>query len=186
MRHIMSMDTIPSTINNWYKKAISFQTQWECANEISKQNIKPTHQSYQSFSTPTKTRDPDAMDIDVIKVRKLTTKEHKKCIKKGLGFLLRLGTPNSVLTDLVVFLLLLYLIRLTYDSHAVSMFLFPFHIMPHALLTLFISVQCMAMSSFLLFHSATTERLPHALLRFHFMAAPDERFYLMLLGSGIS
>ena len=27
MRCIMSMDTVPSTINNWYKKAIAFQTQ---------------------------------------------------------------------------------------------------------------------------------------------------------------
>ena len=42
----------------------------------------------------------------------------------------------------------LYLIRLTYDSHAVSMLLFSFHIMPHAHLTLFISVQCMAMLFF--------------------------------------
>ena len=66
------------------------------------------------------------------------------------GVVLRLGTPNSVLTDLVVFLLFLYLIRLTYDSHAVPMLLSFFHIMPHAPLIPFISVQCMAMSSFLL------------------------------------
>ena len=54
--------------------------------------------------------------------------------------------------------------------------------MPHALLTLLISVQCMAMS---FFHSATAVRLPHALLPFHFMAVLDTRFYLMLLGTGI-
>ena len=60
-----------------------------------------------------------------------------------------------------------------------------FHIMPHALLTPFISVQCMAMPSSLLFHSATTVQLPHALLRFHFMAVLDAHYYLMLLGSGI-
>ena len=59
--------------------------------------------------------------------------------------MLRLGTPNSVLTDLVVFLFFLYLIRLTYNSHAVPMFLFSFHIMLHALLIAFIPVQCMAM-----------------------------------------
>ena len=64
------------------------------------------------------------------------------------GVVLRLGTPYSVLTDLVVFPFFLYLIRLTYDSHAVPMLLFSFHIMPHALLTPFISVQCMAMSYF--------------------------------------
>ena len=27
MRRIMSMDTVPSTIDGWYKKAIAFQTQ---------------------------------------------------------------------------------------------------------------------------------------------------------------
>ena len=64
------------------------------------------------------------------------------------------------------------------------MLLFSFHIMLHALLTFFISVQCMAMSSFLLFHSPTAVRLPYVLLRFHFMAVLDARFYLMLLGSG--
>ena len=56
--------------------------------------------------------------------------------------LLRLNTPNINTTDLVVFLFFLYLIRLTYDSHAVSL-CFPFHFtsMPHAPLTSFISMQ---------------------------------------------
>ena len=83
------MDTVPSTIDDWYKKAISFQTQWECADEISKCNSKPTHQSYQSFSTPTKAQDPDAMDVNIIKVGKLIGKECKKYIKKGLCFYCR-------------------------------------------------------------------------------------------------
>ena len=86
MRQIMSMDTVPSTIDDWYKKAISFQTQWERAEEISKRNSKPAHQSYHSFSTPAKARDPNAMDVDVIKVGKLTAEEHKKCMEKGLCF----------------------------------------------------------------------------------------------------
>ena len=80
------MDTVPSTIDDWYKKAISFQTQWEQAEEISKRNSKPAHQSYHSFSIPAKTRDPDAMDVDVIKVGKLTAEECKKCMEKGLCF----------------------------------------------------------------------------------------------------
>ena len=99
--------------------------------------------------------------------------------------LLRLSTPNIIQTDLVVSFLFLYLIRLTYDSHAVPMLLLSFHIMPHAPLTLFISVRCMAMSSFLLFHSATAMRLPYVPLRFHSVAVLDARIYLMLLGSGI-
>ena len=59
--------------------------------------------------------------------------------------LLWLSTPNIFTTDLVVFLFFLYLIQLTYNSHAVPMLRFSFHIMPHALLTLFISMQSMAM-----------------------------------------
>ena len=65
------------------------------------------------------------------------------------------------------------------------MLLFSFHIMPHALLTLFISVQCMAMSYLFSSISATAVRLPHALLRFHSMAVLDARFCLMPLESGI-
>ena len=99
--------------------------------------------------------------------------------------LLWLGMPNSVLTDLVIFLFFVYLIRLTYNSHAVPMLLFSFHIMPHALLTSFISMQCMAMLLLLPFHSATAMWLPHVLLPFHFMAVLDARFYLLLLDTGI-
>ena len=97
---------------------------------------------------------------------------------------LRPNTPNIISTDLHS-RFLSFFIRLTYNSHAVPMFLFSFHIMPHAFLTPFISVQCMAMPSFLLFHSATAVRLPYVLLRFHFMAVLDACFYLMPLGSGI-
>ena len=84
------------------------------------------------------------------------------------GVVLRLAMPNSVLMDLVVFPLFLYLIRLTYDSHAVPMFLFSFHIMPHALPTPFISMQCMAMSYF--FPSILP--LPCGCLMHHFVSIP--------------
>ena len=80
---------------------------------------------------------------------------------------LRLYTPNIITTDLVVFLFFLNLIQLTYDSHTVPMPLFSLHIMPHAHLTSFISMQCMAMLFLLLFHSATAMQLPHVLLPFH-------------------
>ena len=65
------------------------------------------------------------------------------------------------------------------------MLLFSFHIIPHALLTPLISVQCMAMSPSLRFHSATAMWLHHALLLFHSMAVLDTCFYLMLLDTGI-
>ena len=88
MRHIMSMDTVPSTIDNLYKKAIAFQTQWERADDIAKRNSKTSYQIYHSFSSSlnTKTHDPDAMVVDTIKVSKLTPEERKCCIEKKLCF----------------------------------------------------------------------------------------------------
>ena len=88
MKRIMSMDTVPSKVKEWYSKAIHFQTQWERAEEITQQNRQPTKGTYHSFSqpTPAKTRDPDAMDIDVIKISHLTPEEQKCCIEKGLCF----------------------------------------------------------------------------------------------------
>ena len=82
------------------------------------------------------------------------------------GVVLQLGTPNSVLTDLVVSFFSSYLIRLTYDSHAAPMFLFSLHIMPHALLIPFISMQCMAMPYF----SSSILSPPCGCLMHHFIS----------------
>ena len=66
MWHIMLMDTVPSTIQEWYSKAIHFQTQWEWAKEITKRNQCPTQHPYQSFNPNTlKVKDPNAMDVDM-------------------------------------------------------------------------------------------------------------------------
>ena len=87
---IMSMDTIPTTIKDWYMKAIHFQTQWERADEITRRNIKPPNQ-YQSFTSPSssKTRNPNAVDIDTIKIPKLSAKERKCYLEKELCFCCR-------------------------------------------------------------------------------------------------
>ena len=82
----MSMDTVPSTINKWYKKAVAFQTQWERANDIAKRNSKSSHQTYHSFSNSSnaKVHDPDTMVVDTIKVSKLTLEERRHCIERKL------------------------------------------------------------------------------------------------------
>ena len=83
----MLMDTVPSTIQQWYSKAIHFQTQWKQAEEISKRNQGPIQYSYQFFNPSTlKAKVPNAMDVDVVHVGKLTPNERKCCIKKGLCF----------------------------------------------------------------------------------------------------
>ena len=115
-----------------------------------------------------------------------------KGIQSFLGFtnfyckfipMLRLSMPNSILMNLVGFFFFLYLIRLTYNSHAVPMLLFFFS--HYAACTPHFIHLCAVHGYALLLHSATAVRLPHALLPFHFMAMLDAHFYLMLLGSGI-
>ena len=82
------------------------------------------------------------------------------------GVVLWLSMPNIVSTDLVVFLILSYQINL-WQPCCPLCFSFHFTTMPHALLTLFISMQCMAMPSILLFHFATAVQLHHVFLPFH-------------------
>ena len=79
MKRIMTMDTVPTKVEEWYSKAIHFQIQWEQAEAISQCNCQPIKTTYHSFSSPpsSKTHDPDTMDVDVIKVSKLTPDKRK-------------------------------------------------------------------------------------------------------------
>ena len=86
MKRIMSMDTVPSKVDEWYSKAIHFQTQWERAEEIALRNQQLIKGTYHSFSSPPKNHDLDAMDVDVVKITRLTPEERKRCIEKGLCF----------------------------------------------------------------------------------------------------
>ena len=88
MQWIMFMDTVPTTIQEWYSKAIHFQTQWERAEKISKKNQHPVQHSYQSFTSnpSSKAKDPNTMDVNIIRIEKLTPEERKHCIEKGLCF----------------------------------------------------------------------------------------------------
>ena len=87
MQCIISMDTTPTTIQEWYSKAIHFQTQWEWAEEISKRNQCPSQHLYQLFTPNTlKTNDLNVMDVNVIHIGKLTPEERKCCIEKRLCF----------------------------------------------------------------------------------------------------
>ena len=86
MKWIMSLDTVPDKIDNWYTKMIHFQNQWDCTEQISQQSGRST-QTFQSFSSPRTTKDSNAMDVDMVKLpNKLTLEECKQCAKKGLCF----------------------------------------------------------------------------------------------------
>ena len=81
------MDTPPDTITAWYAKAVHFQTQWEQADLVAKQHDYPTKQSYYHAPSPPKpAKDSNAMDVDVIRITKMTPQEREHCIKNSLCF----------------------------------------------------------------------------------------------------
>ena len=78
------MDTVLTTINEWYTQAIHFKTQWDRVDAITSRKpynpypIQKSHTNHQSPKT-----DPYAMDVDSIQIEKLTKEEREKCIKEG-------------------------------------------------------------------------------------------------------
>ena len=80
MRRIYSMDTIPTTMQEWYTRAIHFKTQWDKADTVTSckpYNPYPTQKNHNSKPTP----DPYAMDVDAIHIEKLTPQERERCFK---------------------------------------------------------------------------------------------------------
>ena len=95
MKRMMSLNTVPDKIDDWYSKATHFQNQWDHTDQIA-QRSRRTTQTFQSFSPAKKTRDPDAMDVNSITLpKKLTPKEKEWCIKKGLCFHCRKSRHSS-------------------------------------------------------------------------------------------
>ena len=86
MQRIYSMETVPNPIDDWYKCAQKFQTQYEHAKEVEnrRKGTTPIFRPLPSSSTPAK--DPNAMDVDVIRLGKLSQEEREKCFKQGLCF----------------------------------------------------------------------------------------------------
>ena len=41
MKQIMSLDTIPDKVDDWYSKAIHFQNQWDYAEQTVEQKVHP-------------------------------------------------------------------------------------------------------------------------------------------------
>ena len=89
------METVPDQINDWYKHTQKFQTQYERAKEVKnrRKGTTPIFRPLPSSSTPAK--DPNAMDVDVIRLGKLSQEEREKCFKQGLCFCCRKPGHNS-------------------------------------------------------------------------------------------
>lgn len=99
MTYIMSMETISKTIDEWYKKTISFQTMMDCTVEICECNAnlgKVTCHQFQASSTLQ--WDPNAIDVDAVCVpfpKKLTSEECQRCIKNNLCFKCHCSSHSS-------------------------------------------------------------------------------------------
>ena len=84
MKRIYGMDTVPTTINDWYIRAIHFKTQWDRADAIASRkpyNPYPVQRNHVNHQSPKV--DPYAMDVDSIHIEKLTKEEREKCIREG-------------------------------------------------------------------------------------------------------
>ena len=86
---ILSMSTIPTTINEWIKKAKTFHAQKMHIQALWGERPQPST----SFLRPQK--DPNAMDVDNVTLSKLTPTECAKCIREGHCFHCRKTGHNA-------------------------------------------------------------------------------------------
>ena len=80
---IYSMEKVPTTLKAWMEKAINFHKQQACIKALKNGKGLPLS-SFPSNSHSTK--DPDAMDVDAIRLKKLFLADRAQCIREGLCF----------------------------------------------------------------------------------------------------
>ena len=79
---ILSMSTIPTTLNEWIEKAKTFHAQKMCITAIRGRKGNPSF--FTSRNPPS--CDPNAIDVDPISLTKLTPVERACCIREKLCF----------------------------------------------------------------------------------------------------
>ena len=80
---IYSMEKVPDTLKGWIDKAIDFHQQKPHIIALKKGHGLPL--SFFS-STPCSIRDPDAMEVDAIHLKKLSPADQARCMREGLCF----------------------------------------------------------------------------------------------------
>ena len=80
---IYSMEKVPDSLKAWMNKAIDFHQQKACILALKKGHGLPLS-SFTSSSQPA--RNPNAMDVDAICLRKLFPADCARCIREGLCF----------------------------------------------------------------------------------------------------
>ena len=80
---IYSLEKVPDTLKAWMSKAINFH--WQKAHIIT---LKKEHSLPLSFffSNSHPTKDPNAMDVDAVCLKKLSPADQAHCIREGLCF----------------------------------------------------------------------------------------------------
>ena len=80
---IYSMEKVPDSLKAWINKAIDFHRQKACILVLKKGHGLPLS-SFTPSSQPA--RDPNAMDIDAVHLRKLSPANWAWCVREGLCF----------------------------------------------------------------------------------------------------
>lgn len=103
MNWIYTMDTVPSTMEDWYKKAVHFKIQSKIAwNITSCQNFNlnifsNSNHNNNSNSTPKPPKDLNDIEVDVLSLKKLTNKENHSTRKTSTFIVDRKSTwPETV------------------------------------------------------------------------------------------
>ena len=82
---ILSMASPPDDLPGWIKKVQLFHAQKLCIDELRRSMHYPGFR-IQNTPTPHTPRDPNAMEVDVVRLKKLTPQERAKCMKEGRCF----------------------------------------------------------------------------------------------------
>ena len=77
------MEKVPDTLKAWMGKAVDFHRQKARILALKKGHGLPLS-SFTSNSSSTK--DPDTMDVDAVRLKKLSPVDHARCIREGLCF----------------------------------------------------------------------------------------------------
>ena len=86
MKKIYGMDTVPTTIEKWYQATLRFQHVWEKTQEIAKGKTNPFYQNHHRNENSHKKKDPDAMDVDAVRLSEQERKkyfEERRCYRCG-------------------------------------------------------------------------------------------------------
>ena len=82
---ILSMQNPPNTLEEWIAKAKTFHNQKLRIDEL-RRGVRYSHFRGPNASSPRAASDPNAMEVDLVKLKKLSPSERAKCMREGRCF----------------------------------------------------------------------------------------------------